>query len=137
MMGMFDYIRSSYYFDEHFLDNCQTKDIEDDYGGTMSQYWISPDGQLYLIDYSHTADFVELKEGDEGYEDKLAIFNFKWIPNGTHGKVRPWNITKYVVIYPEKWKGKWEGKWEDRTDCRVHFVNGIVQNYEILTKGGT
>jgi hypothetical protein len=133
MMGMFDYIRSSYYFDEHFLDNCQTKDIEDDYGGTMSQYWISPDGQLYLIDYSHTADFVELKEGDEGYEDKLAIFNFKWIPNGTHGKVRPWNITKYVVIYPEKWKGK----WEDWPDCRVHFVNGIVQNYEILTKGGT
>jgi len=132
-MGMFDYIRSSYYFDEHFLDNCQTKDIEDDYGGTMSQYWISPDGQLYLIDYSHTADFVELKEGDEGYEDKLAIFNFKWIPNGTHGKVRPWNITKYVVIYPEKWKGK----WEDWPDCRVHFVNGIVQNYEILTKGGT
>ena len=132
-MGMFDYVRSSYYFDKDFKGQCQTKDIEDDYGGTMSQYWISPDGQLYLIDYSHTADFVELKEGDEGYEDKLAIFNFKWIPNGTHGKVRPWNITKYVVIYPEKWKGK----WEDWPDCRVHFVNGIVQNYEILTKGGT
>ena len=130
-MGMFDYVRSSYYFGEHFLDNCQTKDIEEGYGGTMSQYWISPDGQLYLIDYSHTADFVELKEGDEGYDDKLAIFNFKWIPNGIHGKVRPWNITKYIVIYPQKQVGQ----RKDWPDCRIHFKNGIVQNYEILTKG--
>ena len=114
---MFDYVRSSYYFDEDFKGQCQTKDIEEGYDGTMSQYWISPDGQLYLIDYSNTADFVELK--------------FRWIPNGTHGKVRPWNITKYVVIYPEQW----EGQWDDWPVCRIHFKNGIVKNYEILTKG--
>ena len=132
-MGMFDYVRSSYYFGENFLGNCQTKDIEEcGLGGTMSQYWISPDGQLYLIDYSHTADFVELKEGDDGYDDKLAFLNFRWVPNGTHGKVRPWNITKYVVVYP----GNWKGQWEDWPDCRIHFVDGIVKNYEILTKGG-
>jgi hypothetical protein len=130
-VGMFDYVRSSYYFDEHFSVNCQTKDIEDGIGGTMSQYWISPDGQLYIVDYTRTADFVELKEGDEGYNDKLALLNFRWIPNGTHGKVRPCNITKYVTLYPENW----EGKWEDWPDCRIHFKNGIVQNYEILTKG--
>jgi len=131
-MGMFDYVRSSYYLGEHFSGNCQTKDIEEyGIGGTMSQYWISPDGQLYLIDYSHTADFVELKEGDDGYNDKLALLNFRWIPNGTHGKVRPWNITKYVTIYPQNW----QGDWEDWPDCRIHFKNGIVQNYEILTKG--
>jgi hypothetical protein len=132
-LGMFDYVRSSYYLGEHFSGNCQTKEIEEyGIGGTMSQYWISPDGQLYLIDYSHTADFVELKEGDDGYNDKLALLNFRWIPNGTHGKVRPWNITKYVTIYPENWNGE----WEDWPDCRIHFKNGIVQNYEILTKGG-
>ena len=132
-MSMFDYVRSSYYLGEHFSGNCQTKEIEEyGIGGTMSQYWISPDGQLYLIDYSHTADFVELKEGDDGYNDKLALLNFKWIPNGTHGKVRPWNITKYVTIYPQNW----QGDWEDWPDCRIHFKNGIVQNYEILTKGG-
>jgi len=129
---MFDYVRSSYYLGEHFSGNCQTKEIEEyGIGGTMSQYWISPDGQLYLIDYSHTADFVELKEGDDGYNDKLALLNFRWIPNGTHGKVRPWNITKYVTIYPQNW----QGDWEDWPDCRIHFKNGIVQNYEILTKG--
>jgi len=132
-LGMFDYVRSSYYLGEHFSGNCQTKEIEEyGIGGTMSQYWISPDGQLYLIDYSHTADFVELKEGDDGYNDKLALLNFRWIPNGTHGKVRPWNITKYVTIYPQNW----QGDWEDWPDCRIHFKNGIVQNYEILTKGG-
>lgn len=130
-MGMFDYVRSSYYFDEDFKGNCQTKDIEEyGIGGTMSQYWISPDGQLYLIDYSHTADFVELKEGDDGYSE-VGLFNFQWIPNGTHGKVRPWNITKYVVIYPEQWKGE----WEDWPECRIHFVNGVVQDYQILSKG--
>ena len=131
MMGMFDNLRSSYYFGDEFKDQCQTKDIEDGISGTLSQYWISPDGELYLIDYSHTADFVELKEGDEGYEPEKKIFNFRWIPNGTHGKVRPWNITKYVVIYPENW----EGAWEDCPDCRIHFVDGKVQDYKILTKG--
>ena len=130
-MGMFDYIRSSYYLGEDFKGQCHTKEIEEyGIGGTMSQYWIAPNGQLYLIDYSHTADFVELKEGDEGYEPKKKIFNFRWIPNGTHGKVRPWNITKYVVIYPENWKGQ----WEDWPDCRIHFKHGMLLDYEILTR---
>ena len=130
-MGMFDYVRSSYPLGEHFSGNCQTKDIEEGYDGTMSQFWISPDGQLYLIDYSNTADFVELKEGDDGYNDKLALLNFRWIPNGTHGKVRPCNITKYVVIYPEKW----EGIWGDWPECRIHFKDGKLQGFSILTKG--
>ena len=47
-MGMFDYVRSSYPLGEHFSGNCQTKDIEDGIGGTMTQYWIAPDG-LSLI----------------------------------------------------------------------------------------
>ena len=130
-MGMFDYVRSSYPLGEHFSGNCQTKDIEDGIGGTMTQYWIAPDGQLYIIDYTQTADFVELKEGDDGYEPEKKIFNFRWIPNGTHGKVRPCNITKYVVIYPEKW----EGIWGDWPECRIHFKDGKLQGFSILTKG--
>jgi hypothetical protein len=43
----------------------------------MSEYWISPEGQLYLIDYSHTADFVDLKEGDDGYEPEKKIINIR------------------------------------------------------------
>ena len=130
-MGMFDLVRSSYPLGEDFSGNCHTKEIEDGYDGTMSQYWISPDGQLYLIDYSQTADFVELKEGDDGYEPEKKFLNFVWIPNGTRGKVRPWNITKYITIYPERW----EGEYEDWPDCRIHFRNGKLQDFEILTKG--
>ena len=129
-MGMMDFIRSSYPLGEDFSGQCHTKDIEEGYGGTMSQYWISPEGQLYLIDYSHTADFVELKEGDEGYSE-VALFNFRWIPNGNHGKVRPWNIHKYITIYPENWRGEWE-TW---TLCHIHFKDGKLQDFQISTKG--
>jgi hypothetical protein len=131
---MFDYFRSSYDLGESFTNlQCQTKDIEDlGIGGTMNQYWLSPDGQLYLIDYSHTAEFVELKEGDEGYEKgRLSMLNFKWIPNGTHGKVRPWRITKYIRVYPERW----DGEWEDWPECRIHFKGGKLQDYEHSSKG--
>jgi len=130
---MYDNVRSSYKpFGEDFYGQNQTKDIEEGYGGTMSQYWISPEGQLYLIDYSHTADFVELQEGDEGYEPEKKIFNFRWIPNGTHGRVRPWNITKTIKIYPENWKGE----WSDWPEVTILFENGVVKKfYEPKTKG--
>ena len=134
-MGMYDYFRSSYYLDESFVDViCHTKDIEDGIGGTMTQYWLSPDGQLYWIDYSETADFVELKEGDEGYQEgKLALLNFKWIPNGTHGRVIPmYGLTKYITVYPESWDGEW---WEHWPECRIHFKGGVLQDYECSSKG--
>jgi hypothetical protein len=132
-MGMFDYFRSSYYLGDSFVDViCQTKDIEDGIGGTMTQYWLSPDGQLYWIDYSHTADFVELKEGDDGYQEgKLSMLNFQWIPNGTHGRVRPMYLTKYITVYPESW----DGEWEDWPECRIHFKGGVLQDYECSSKG--
>jgi len=130
-MGMMDFVRSSYDLGEHFTNTrCQTKDIEDGIGGTMSQYWISPDGYLYLIDYSHTADFVELKEGDEGYNDVMPLLNFQWIPNGTHGKVRVHPITKYIEIYPEKW----DGEYKDWPTLKLHFLYGVLQGYESSNK---
>lgn len=131
-MGMFDYLRSSYDLGESFTNfQCQTKDIEDGIGGTMTQYWLSPSGLLYWIDYSHTADFVELKEGDEGYQGRPSILNFKWIPNGTHGRVRPMNLTKYITVYPERW----DGEWEDWPECRIHLRGGVLQDYEHTSKG--
>ena len=133
-MGMFDYFRSSYDLGGEFTNvPCQTKDIEDYCSGTMTQYWLSPDGQLYLIDYSHTADFVQLKEGDEGFhrEWKLHFLNFQWIPNGKHGRVRPTNLTKYITVYPERW----DGEWKDWPECCIHFKNGKLQDYEHSSKG--
>lgn len=130
-MGMVDFLRSSYDLGEQFTNTrLQTKDIEEGIGGTMSQYWISPDGILYLIDYSHTADFVELKEGDKGYSDKLGgLLNFQWIPNGTRGKVRPWMITKYISVYPEQWGGEWS-QWPT---LKLHFRYGKLMDFEDIT----
>jgi hypothetical protein len=123
-MGMYDNVRSSYKpLGKDFLGQNRTKDIEEcGIGGTMSQYWISPKGKLYLIDYSGTADLVEV--GDK-------FLNFRWVPNGTRGKVTPCAITNYVVIYPEGW----EGDWISMPRCRIHFRDGIVQDHVILETG--
>jgi hypothetical protein len=130
-MGMFDYLRSSYDLGEEFTEvELHTKDIEEyGIGGTMSHYWLDPHGYLYYIDYSHTADFVEIKEGDEGYNDKMKLFNFQWIPNGNKGKVSPWLITKYVEVYPSTW----DGEWTDWPRCKIHFKYGRLVDYDITT----
>lgn len=130
-MGMFDYVRCSYFIDDNFTGQCHTKDIEyNDMGGTMSQYWISPSGCLYYIDYSNTADFVEISD-EELRDAKHKWMRCKWKSNGLRGRVKPHPITKYIVIYPEKWSGE----WKDWPDCRIHFKYGIIQDYEILKKG--
>ncbi len=133
-MGMFDYFRSSYDLGEPFTNvQCQTKDIEDGTGGTMTQYWLSPDGRLCWIDYTQTADFVQLMEGDEGFhrESRLHFLNFKWIPNGSRGRVRFLYPTKYITVYPERW----DGEWKDWPECRIHFKGGVLQDYEPSFKG--
>ena len=129
-MGMFDFVRSSYDLGEEFTEvELHTKDIEDGIGGTMSHYWLDPHGYLYHIDYSHTADFVELKEGDDGFNDKKSFLNFTWKPNGNKGKVSPWLITKYVEVYPSTW----DGQWEDWPRCKIHFKCGRLMDYDITT----
>jgi len=130
-MGMFDYLRSSYDLGEEFTEvELHTKDIEEyGIGGTMSHYWLDPHGYLYYIDYWHTADFVEIKEGDEGYNDKMKFLNFQWVPNGNKGKVSPWLITKYVEVYPSTW----DGQWEDWPRCKIHFKYGRLMDYDITT----
>lgn len=117
---MFDYVKSSYDLGEDFDCPCQTKDIENCLGGTMTQYWISPSGQLFMIDYSHTADFVE----DPNPNPKFSFIKFRWVPNGAHGRVSPIYLTKYVTIYPEKW----DGHWKERPEVMIHFKNGVVED---------
>lgn len=130
-MGMFDYIRSSYDLGEQFTNvECQTKDIEDGYGGTMSYFWIDPSGYLWCGNYKDTSTFEEIKEDDPRYNDKLLFLNFEWIPTGKHGKYRVHPITKYVEIYP----GDWRGKWEDWPRLRLHFKYGKLQDFENVTR---
>ena len=121
-MGMFDRIRCSYPINEHFNNNMlQTKGLTN----TMSEYWISPAGELYEIDECMTADFVELDD-----ESLPPWATFQWVPNGNHGKISPCMITKYIEVYPPTW----DGQWEDWPRCRIHFKYGRVVEYEHTTR---
>ncbi len=129
-MGMFDYVRSSYNLGPQFTDvELQTKDLEKGLGGTMSHYWLCPAGYLYMIDYSHTADFVELQEGDEGYNSDKKFLNFTWKPNGVRGAVRPVMLSEYVRVYPSTWGGH----YEECPTLQLHLHYGRLMGYENIT----
>jgi len=125
-MGMFDYFRSSYDLGEQFTNVvCQTKDIECGIGGTMTDYWLDPAGKLWCPHYRDTHTFEEIPEDDERYNERFGFLNFEWIPTGKHGVYKPYDITKYIEIHPEGWKGK----WEDWPRLLLHFKCGILQDY--------
>jgi len=128
---MFDYVRSSYNLGEHFTNvECQTKEIEDFYSGTMSHYWIDPAGYLWSSDYTGTSSMEIYEEGHPNYNSERPWLNFAWIPTGVHGKYRVHMITKYVEIYPSGW----EGSWEEWPRCRIHFKDGKVVEYKHVTR---
>ena len=128
---MFDYFRSSYDLGEQFTNVvCQTKDIEEGIGGTMTDYWLDPSGKLWYPSYIGTHTFEEITKDDERYNDKARFLNFEWIPTGKHGKFVPNEITKYIEIYP----AEWSGAWEDWPRLRLHFKRGILQDYEQITR---
>ena len=131
-MGMFDYFRSSYDFGEQFTNvECQTKDIEDfGIGGTMTEYWLDPSGKLWCPNYTGTHTFEEITKDDERYSDKHLFLNFEWISTGQRGKYRVHPITKYVEVYIPEWKGDYDA-WPR---CRLHFVEGKLQDFMHITR---
>jgi hypothetical protein len=132
---MFDYLRSSYDLGEQFTNVvCQTKDIEEfSIGGTMTDYWIDPAGRLWAPHYRDTHTFEEIKENNDRYNPDRKFLNFEWIPTGKHGKFVPHEITKYIEIYPEWWKGK----WEDWPRLKLHFKRGRLIEYTEVTRSET
>ena len=129
-MGMFDYFRSSYNLGEEFTNVvCQTKDIEEGIGGTMTDYWLDPNGVLWYPNYVGTNTFEIIEEDDPRYDPERKFLNFEWVPTGQHGKYMPCMITKYVEVYPADWKGA----WEDWPRLRIHFKYGKLQDYEDVT----
>lgn len=128
-MGLFDYFRSSYDLGEQFTNVvCQTKDIEEGYSGTMTDYWLDPKGYLWCPNYTGTSTFEEISKDDERYDAERLFFNFEWVPTGKHGKYRVHPITKYVEVYPENWNGE----WKDWPRIRLHFREGLLQDFKVL-----
>lgn len=133
-MGMFDYFVSSFELGDPFTENeCQTKDIEQGLGGTMSHYWLDPHGYLYLINYDNTRDFELIDENDPDFRSDDRFKNFRWVKTGQHGKVQPYFMTKYIEIYPSKW----DGQWQYCPRLRLHFKYGRLLDFEELTEHPT
>jgi len=130
-MGMFDYLKSSYNLGEQFTNvECQTKEIEECYSGTMSHFWIDPAGYLWCGDYKGTSTFEIIEKDDPRYDPKHLFLNYEWIPTGQHGRYHVHPITKYVEIYP----ATWVGHYDDWPRCRIHFKCGRVVEYETFTR---
>ena len=104
-MGMFDTIRSSYDLGPGFWNKeLQTKDLT----CTLSVYWISPNGELFEIDYSGTVDWGP---------------DLKTVSNGNHGKVRPVIITTEVEVYPVKW----DAYYSKFPTMKITFIDGVLR----------
>lgn len=134
-MGMFDYFFSSYDLGEGFTRvSCQSKDF-DQYGigGSMSEFWLSPGGGLYVMTYRDTHTFEVIEEGHPDYKEKLKFLNFEWVPTGKHGKVQPYRLTAYVKVYPSTWDGEWEA-WPR---LNLHFKDGRLVEYRPCTRDET
>ena len=130
-MGMSDYLRSDYPLGDDFSGVCQTKDIDDFGGGTLTQYWISPSGHLYRVDYSNTQECQVVHPDDDDWDPK-KFFCVRWLPTGQRGRVVAEYLTKYIVIYPETWD-KGIDTWPE---VRLHFVEGVLQDFKVLKPKG-
>ena len=128
-MGLFDTVRSSFDIGPGYRNNLQTKDL----ACLMVEYWIDPVGKLYEIDYSYTADFVELGPDDPNYNHERKYLNFFWEPNGTKGTVRPIYHTGVVEVYPEKW----DCYYAPFPSCHLTFVDGIITKVNHVNKHET
>jgi hypothetical protein len=113
---MFDYVRSSYPLGEAFTGPLQTKDIDPCFGGSMSEYWISPNGQLFYMDYSGTSEFYKDEEATH------PLFKLTTRPTGQKGRVKPERLTKSITVYPEGYNGD----WKDWPEVTIFFVDGVI-----------
>ena len=125
-MGMFDYVRCDYPVCGSTFHKCQSKSM-DPCGGSMAQFYIDPEGGVWEVDYSGTQHFYEIPPEERKYTWNL----YSTKPNGTHGKVKRYNLTNYVIIYP----CDYEGPYEEWPEARLHIVDGKVQSHSLKLKG--
>lgn len=112
-MGMFDRVFSSYDFGEQFRYNdLQTKCLEQ----LLYDYWISPKGELFLINTIKCSKLV--------FSDEYS-FGFAQEPTGENGTITPVYHTGFIRLYP----ARWDGDYDSWPEIRVSFVNGKVSKW--------
>jgi len=115
IMGMYDTIYCNKDLGPGFWSReLQTKDLD----CLMAEYWLSPTGQLFEIDYAGTQDFVM------NHEEDTPLWNaVKWIPNGNHGHIRATKVTKVIEVYPTQF----DCKYAPYPRLHLYFKDGILQ----------
>jgi len=114
-MGMYDTIYCSKDLGAGFWNReLQTKDLD----CLMAEYWISPSGQLFEIDYSGTQDFVENPDNDNAFW-RAGL----WKPNGNHGHIRATRVTKVIEVYPTHF----DCKYAPYPRLHLYLKDGILQ----------
>ena len=122
-MGMFDYFKCSKDIGKLTDVDCQSKEF-DFYGGTCSFYWVDPAGMLWSPDYQGTSAF------EYAEDETLPIWNrIKCVPTGSHGRMLRVYLTNYVTVYTSKTD---PDGFTEFTNCRLHFVDGILQDYAYI-----
>ena len=125
-LGMFDEIHNHYApLGEEFMCICQTKDIED-CGGCMNTYFLSSNGELFIVDYSGTADWVIDEDRRTPFHDA-----FKIVRSGKNGRVKPAYLTRSITIYPAVRDDHADKRW---IEASVKIVNGKVTDHEVSVK---
>jgi hypothetical protein len=124
---MYDDFKSSYDLGPDFTNvDCQTKDL----GSCMDFYWLDPAGQLWQMDHTGTYTLEENPNYQGEHESRLNwIFRHHVVLTGKHGKVKPVSVTDYVTIYSHRHNRSYD-EWPL---CRLHFVGGRLQDYQIMT----
>ena len=107
-MSLFDTVKCSYNIGELTNVECQSKNI-DDWGGTMTFYWIDPAGYFWTPNYAGTYDFV-----DTGVKNGIQYYDTT--PNGNHGKYVHVPMTRCIEIY------RCDTQADGYTECTMAFL---------------
>lgn len=128
-MGMFDTIISQYkpLGDEFLGVDLQTKSLDN----TMSTYWISPAGELFMMDWANSMEIVP-NETDKK-KDFILPLPFKWKPTGEHKKLTPVYYTGKLVVHPREQNGCSAWLYETWPEGTLLFKHGKVIYHETKT----
>jgi hypothetical protein len=87
---------------------------------TCSMFFITPNNELFMIDTSGCYDYEMTGPEELHYDHDHLWKNWNTIPNGTHGKVKPFFLTGCINLVP-----RYVG---DRPNTRqICLANGLVQ----------
>lgn len=126
-MGMFDCIKCSAPIGALADVECQTKDIDSLDGGTMSFYWVDPNGCMWTTDYSGCTSVAFFK--DDADDISTSWDRLEYRSTGVRGKVYRVYITGRILMYnimthPDG--------LHDTTECYLDFEDGILKNYRYI-----